>query len=323
MIDTITSIKATTYTSKEDVIWTQDFSIIFKKERLVDFFPTKAQSNSERINAVVRLSLYVSIALSLYHSNVKYSSIFIFFLFFTYLIYKNHPEINSKTKQINKINLTTRESAQINAEQVAASPENNVSLNNFTPSLGLNSNKNKIGTLISTDGKTVQSVGIENFEGENLGEKNVNGICTSPTLDNPFMNVTMKDYMNFDKDGSIVDRPPACDASDPTVKTEIETNFNNNLFRDVNDVFGKSNSQRQFFTMPYTQIPNDRESFQNWLYLNPATCKENSDNCLNYEDLRGKPYVFVNEFRNPNSVEAKLKPNTDQAVSKAPASKKL
>lgn len=326
MIDTVTSIQMTTHIEQSDPIWTKNFNILFKKDRLTDFFPCKLQSNEERINAIVRLSLYASIVLSIYHSNVKYSAIFIFFLFFTFIIYKHHPNINSKSKELNKINLTNRELVQLEAERIANSPENNSYLNNFTPSLGLNASKNKLGTLVSADGKTVQHVGlkaineqnIEHFEGERRGEQDKNGKCTSPTIDNPFMNVTMKDYMNFDADGSIVNRPPACDSSSPSVKNEIETNFNNNLFKDVSDVFGRSNSQRQFFTMPYTQIPNDRESFQNWLYLSPATCKENSDNCLNYEDLRGKPTIFVNEFRNPNNSEARLKPNTNQNASKAP-----
>lgn len=308
MIDTVTSIQMTTHKVKSDTIWTEDFSIIFKKDRLCNFFPTKSQTNEERINSIVRLSLYVSIVLSIYHSSIKYSSIFIFFLFFTFIIYRHHPEINSKTADINKIDLNLQQQVQMEAEQNANSPENKMSLNNFTPSLGLN--KKDIGTLRSNDGKTIQSVGlVEHFESEIQGEIKSNN-CTTPTLDNPFMNVTMKDYMNFDKDGSIVDRPPACDSSDPTVKNEIETNFNNNLFKDVNDVFGKSNSQRQFFTMPYTTIPNNRESFQKWLYLSPATCKENQDNCLNYEDIRGKPQVFYNAFRNPNSTGAREKPNT-------------
>jgi Family of unknown function (DUF5762) len=321
MIDTVTSIQMTTYEDQSDPIWIQDFNILFKKERLTEFFPTKTQTNEERINSIVRLSLYASIVLSIYHSNVKYSAIFIFFLFFTFVIYKHHPEINPKSKELNKINLNTQQLAQLEAERLAASPDNNSSLNNFTPSLGLNASKNKLGTLVSADGKTVQSVGlttIEHFEGgEKRGEQNKNGTCTTPTLDNPFMNVTMKDYMNFDADGSIVDRPPACDPSDPTVKNEIETNFNNNLFRDVNDVFGKSSSQRQFFTMPWTTVPNKQDEFARWLYLSPATCKENSDNCLNYEDIRGKPFIFPNAFRNPNSTGARLKENTSQGASKA------
>lgn len=124
------------------------------------------------------------------------------------------------------------------------------------------------------------------------------GNCTKPTDDNPFMNVTMKDYMNI-VDGKIVDRPPACNVSDNAVKKDMDTAFEKNLYRDVDDVFGKFNSQRQFYTVPSTTIPNDRESFQKWLYSSPQTCKENQDSCLQYEDVRAKRPVFVNPNDNP------------------------
>jgi hypothetical protein len=54
------------------------------------------------------------------------------------------------------------------------------------------------------------------------------------------------------------------------------------------------NSQRNYFTMPWTTIPNDQEKFANWLYKNPDTCKENQDACIgqNYEDLRSNRFVF-------------------------------
>lgn len=128
--------------------------------------------------------------------------------------------------------------------------------------------------------------------------------CTKPTLDNPFMNVTMKDFLNIDENtGNVVDRPPACDITDPEVKKEIDGNFNNNLFRDVNDIFGKMNSQRQFYTMPSTTIPNAQGEFAKWLYLNPKTCKEDQDYCVAYEDLRAKRPVFYDPTQNP--VETK------------------
>lgn len=126
--------------------------------------------------------------------------------------------------------------------------------------------------------------------------------CTKPTLDNPFMNVTMKDLLNMDEN-KIIDRPPACDITDPEVKKEIDGNFNNNLFRDVNDIFGKMNSQRQFYTMPSTTIPNAQGEFAKWLYLNPKTCKEDQDYCVAYEDLRAKRPVFYDPTQNP--VETK------------------
>lgn len=125
--------------------------------------------------------------------------------------------------------------------------------------------------------------------------------CTRPTLDNPFMNVTMKDYMNI-KDGAIVERPPICDLSSPKIQGEIDETFSNNLYKNVDDIFGRMNSQRQFYTMPSTTIPNKQDEFARWLYASPKTCKENQDNCLRYEDLRAKRPVFYDANVNPNKV---------------------
>lgn len=127
------------------------------------------------------------------------------------------------------------------------------------------------------------------------GLENTKKTCTKPTIDNPFMNVTMKDYLNIDEKG----RPEACDISDPEIKKSMDEFFNNNLFKDVNDVFGKMNSQRQFYTMPSTTIPNAQDEFARWLYLNPKTCKEDQEFCLRYEDVRGKRPVFVDPTQNP------------------------
>jgi hypothetical protein len=133
-------------------------------------------------------------------------------------------------------------------------------------------------------------------------ENDVETVCTKPTIDNPFMNVTMKDYLNVDpKTQATVDRPPACDTSDENVKKSMDELFNHNLFRDINDVFGKMNSQRQFYTMPSTTIPNAQDEFAKWLYANPKTCKEDQEFCLRYEDVRAKRPVFVDPTKNPES----------------------
>lgn len=280
------SIKAKTIGSSSDPIWIDNFSILYKKDRFVEFFPTKEQTNEERINAIVRLSFYVSIILVMYHSNMKYSSIFIFFLLFTFIVYKNHPKVKLNT------------SSMKNEQEPLILHKNNDVLNNFTPSINTNANSVK---------------DAEKFQGEptnqnELSEGNGNQkICTAPTIDNPFMNFTMKDYMNFDKNGSIIDRPPACDPNNPDIKKQIDKSFNNNLFRDTNDLFGKMNSQRNYFTMPSTSIVNRADEFARWLYLNPATCKENQDACLKYEDIRGKPFIMPDPLKNPNNIGAKDK----------------
>lgn len=128
-------------------------------------------------------------------------------------------------------------------------------------------------------------------------EMNKKKDCTKPTLGNPFMNVTFIDNLENPQ------REEACDINDPEIKEDVDNKFYNNLFRDTSDLFGKLNSQRQFYTMPSTTIPNDRESFQNWLYKTGPTCKESSDNCLRYEDVRYKRPVFPNPLQNPEKEE--------------------
>jgi hypothetical protein len=74
--------------------------------------------------------------------------------------------------------------------------------------------------------KNDQNINVNVMEEQNKNTKIESfetGSCTKPTLDNPFMNVTMKDYLNEDpKTNAIVDRPKACDISDETVKKSMD-----------------------------------------------------------------------------------------------------
>ncbi len=231
-----------------DQVWINNIDVLYEPKNLTDFFPIKNQTRAQRLNSLVRLSAYVSLALIIYHSNFKYSLVFVFVLFLTWVLHNNNPTPT-------KVPLTQNALA----------------------------------------GKVV-----ENLEGQKKLDKPVN--CTKPTLDNPFMNATMKDYMNVDSKGNIINRPEACDPNDPIIKKDIDSKFNNDLFKDVSDIFGKMNSQRQFYTMPSTTIPNDpNNDFGKWLYNSSQTCKENQDNCLRTEDVRGKRYIFPDENVNPTN----------------------
>ena len=104
----------------------------------------------------------------------------------------------------------------------------------------------------------------------------------NPTKDNPFMNVMLDDYENN------VDRVAENEAelydldNYEKVQEDIDNNFSNNLFTDMTDIYNNRNSQRQYYTMPNTQIPNDQTSFAKWCYQTPSTCKEgNSIECYN------------------------------------------
>jgi hypothetical protein len=103
-----------------------------------------------------------------------------------------------------------------------------------------------------------------------------------PTKDNPFMNVLMGDYV-----GNPL-RLPASNVEDVDIKRSINENFSKGLYQDVDDIWGKANSQRQYYTTPSTTIPNDVDSFMKWCWNTPYTCKDgNLANCLKYDDVRG------------------------------------
>lgn len=104
--------------------------------------------------------------------------------------------------------------------------------------------------------------------------------CRAPTPDNPFMNPPISDYNT--------PAPSACNADDENIQNSVTKAFTKDLYMDIDDAFDKMNSQRQFYTVPNTSIPNNQTEFANWLYRSPVTCKEDQEQCLRYEDLRFK-----------------------------------
>ena len=111
---------------------------------------------------------------------------------------------------------------------------------------------------------------------------------TMPSPRNPFMNVLIDEIKYNPKRGQ------AAPVDSPIVKQTLDEFFRVQWFSDPTDVFGKSQSQRQFVTMPATTIPNDRESYQNWLYKIPGlTCKEGGrEACVG--GTEGAPIPWLN-----------------------------
>ena len=113
---------------------------------------------------------------------------------------------------------------------------------------------------------------------------------TRPSARNPFMNVLINE-IKYNPN-----RPSAQDINDPSVKTQLDDFFRVQWTSDPTDVFGRSQSQREFYTMPSTSIPNDQASYQDWLYKIPGkTCKEGGRNCVGGTD--GSPIPWLNSDR--------------------------
>ena len=100
--------------------------------------------------------------------------------------------------------------------------------------------------------------------------------CQEPTKENPFMNYTVGDLI----DNST--RLPACNYEN--VKDKIRTNFRSHLYTDKSDLWGKFISDRNYYTMPNTDIVNDQTGFALWCFGDSGKCKSLGQNCLKQRD---------------------------------------
>ena len=136
----------------------------------------------------------------------------------------------------------------------------------------------KLETFVST--QEVPDGILEEVIGENV---------SYPTAKNPFMNVLV-DEIKYNPS-----RAPAVSVLDPSVSMTLQDFFKTQFVNDPTDVFGRSQSQRQFYTTPSTTVPNDQASYQDWLYRIPGkTCKEGGrEACLSGSD--GSPVTWLNQ----------------------------
>ncbi len=95
-----------------------------------------------------------------------------------------------------------------------------------------------------------------------------NRLCVKPTKDNPFMNPNLLNKINPNN--------KACNIQIKKIKDKINDYFKTPVFKDVIDIYDRKFSERQFYTIPATTIPNDQEGFSKWLYATGKTCKENN-----------------------------------------------
>jgi hypothetical protein len=192
----------------DDNFWYQDYTVLWRQDRLVEFFPVKDMSINEKLNALTRLAIYLGILFGLLYSDTNYLYIPVIAMLIIYIIWSGSP------------------SAQKGGSDPTACP------------------------------------------------------LQSPTTQNPFMNVLMTDYADNPQ------RKPAADVENPVVKAQMEIGFSEGLYRDVDDIWDKNNSQRQYYTNPSTTIPNDADSFMKWCYNTPYTCKDNNlESCGRYNPI--------------------------------------
>ena len=188
------------------MFWLDNFNELFKPI----LYPNINMSLDEKINAVVRLILFIGIITTLVFNDSRYILFVFIIMIISIIIYNYQSEKNSKFEKF------------------------------------LNSN----------------DLDIINNE-----------ICTKPTKDNPFMNPNLINTKNKFK---------SCSIENERVMNSINSNFEENIFRETDDIYNKSSLDRHFYTMPSTTIPSEREKYTEWLYERGSSCKENNgEQCYN------------------------------------------
>ncbi len=273
--------------------WTSDLSILFSNGNYMYFIPTPNMSRIEQLNALSRFFIYYFVLLIIFQKNDRHLFVpiigLIFIIFLNY-IYENEPK--SRLKEYVKVKSNISKKNQLESEQ----QEYNADLNKIEENILQDSNEvleNVESGYIDSSGDLIinrkqallkNPKDIINYGPNELMEYQKN-VCIKPTSDNPFMNPPVTD---FNKENI----PVSCNADDDEIKNMIDNKFNENLYRDIDDLFDVKNSQRIWYTIPAPSIPPDQSAFANWLYKNEGTCKTNQNMCLRYEDLRYKGRIY-------------------------------
>lgn len=146
---------------------------------------------------------------------------------------------------------------------------------------GVSNTVNSVSNAVN-DGTLIEGINTVNDGPTSLTYKMnnefIDSTCRKPTVDNPYANIVFSDYLDA---GNIAS---PCNVDDDELPKKSLELYNSSIFRNVDDVFERENSQRLFYTLPVNTVPNKQTEFARWLYDTGPRCKEDTSKCTYYED---------------------------------------
>jgi hypothetical protein len=239
--------------------WINDPTVLFKREEMMDIWPAPLMSIEQKMNAISRIVILLSILGFLITKNVNILLTGAITLAIFVMMYKlQHQEEYDAKNGGNK---------------------DNGSNDNGAGNSGKNSNdKKKEGFVNST------------FNEPTNTRSGLKPIMTMPTVANPMMNVLLTEIA-YDPE-----RNKAALAYNPKIEKEINhttevatvldfeprtiteaEKLRKKLFADLGDKYEFDDSMRSFYTNPNTTIPNDQKAFAEFCYGSMISCKEGNE----------------------------------------------
>ena len=280
---------------EKHIFWLDNPKILYEDGNYVKFIPQYTMSRSEQLNAISRFSIYMIILLLAFNKNKTWFYLPIILLFTTIAFYyaKENDSLDDR-KELRRILSQRSDIKQAEYQKFldyGGQPEiskENVSFDEDTENDEIEIQSgyyDSSGNLITgkkvTAPKYTQNPPESLYSIDELIEYE-KASCRNPSNNNPFMNPNITEYNN----GMA---PMACNIEDEDIAENISVNFNKDLYRNIDDLFDKKNSQRQFYTLPSTGIPNNQREHANFRYKIRYSYKEDQGkNPIYYEDLRFK-----------------------------------
>jgi hypothetical protein len=239
--------------------WINDPTVLFKREEMMDIWPAPLMSIEQKMNAISRIVILLSILGFLITKNVNILLTGAITLAIFVMMYKlQHQE-----------------------EYDAKNGGNNN-----------NSNDKKEGFINSTFSN--DPTNNQNNQLEHSKYSKSRGILkptmTTPTVTNPMMNVLLPEIAyNPERNQAAPAYNPKIEKEinhttevatvldfEPKTLTEAEK-LRKKLFADLGDKYEFDDSMRSFYTNPSTTIPNDQQAFAEFCYGSMISCKEGNE----------------------------------------------
>jgi hypothetical protein len=230
--------------TKDTAFWLNNPMVLFNKDTLLDLWPSSNMSFKEKLNAVSRLVVLLSLVGFVLTMSIKIliaGAVTLGVLVFLYYIKRDEAEREGFLDAFNYVdpanprNLLNRKMMPVEIEtvQTSVNPLNSENFYKLT-------NKNPLGNVLLPE------------IGDTPERK-----PAPPTFNN-----------NVDKLVNVKTEQMAQDLH-PTIQ-----NLDKRLFQDLGDKFEFENSMIHFNTMPSTTIPNAQGAFAEFCYGNMESCKD-------------------------------------------------
>lgn len=219
------------------VFWTNNPTILFNKEYILQLWPSSTMSYEEKLNAITRVVILMTISGYLFTRSINIILVGIATIVIIFLLYKTQKqkvtkELLSGSKEgFSGIDIKNQESTIIDPATLKMHLKSE-----FTPV----NKKNPLGNVLLTE------------INDNPNRK------AAP----PSFNTEVYEDINKNTKKMV-------QSLNPGIK-----NTNKQLFGDLGEQFEFDQSQWSFYSTPNTKIPNDQGAFANYLYGNMPSCRD-------------------------------------------------